>query len=281
MSARDAAHALIAACALACAGCGGLATPNPDLFPAPPRDAITFWGHACAYIDAGGFGIVTDPVFDRSLWTRRRRIASPPPASYAGAKVVVISHSHDDHLSTETLRTFPKDVVILCPAPAAQYLEDVGRSVRVMKPGDVFEIEGVRIHAVLAHHPGSRWSTHAVADGRALGYVFELPAATIFYSGDTDYFSGFANVAWTFHPDIALLNVNGHLASTDATRAAWAAGAPVVIPIHWGGFKYWVVGGNKHPRDRETLARVLGDRLHVLEVGQSLPIARPQFEREK
>jgi L-ascorbate metabolism protein UlaG (beta-lactamase superfamily) len=266
---------LLALCALACAGCGGLATPNGDLFPPPPRDAVTFWGHACVYIDAGGVGVVTDPVFERSVFMRKRRIASPPPSSYAGARVVLISHAHPDHLSGETLRTFPEGVVILAPRPCAKYLDDVGREVRIMAPGDVFETEGVRVTAVAAHHMGPRLGLDAAADGRALGYVVETAAATIFYSGDTDYFSGFADVGWSFDPDVAILNINGHLASTEATRAAWATRAPVVIPIHWGGFGYWVFGGNKRPRDGDTLARVIGEKLKVLEVGQSLPLVRP------
>lgn len=262
------------ACALGVTGCaGGLAKPDADLFPTPARNAITFWGHACVYIDVDGEGIVTDPVFERSVFLRRRRIPSPPPSSYAGVGVVLISHAHDDHLSPETLRTFPEDVVILCPQPSATYIADVGRTVRVMHPGDTFEAGAVRITAVAAHHPGTRYGRKASSDGRALGYVVEAPAATIFYSGDTDYFSGFENVGWSFEPDVAILNVNGHLPSTDATRAAWATRAPVVIPTHWGGFRYWIVGGNKRPRDGETLSRVLGDRLIVLEVGQSLPFS--------
>jgi L-ascorbate metabolism protein UlaG (beta-lactamase superfamily) len=266
--------------ALAGAGCaGGLAHPDPDLFPDPNSNGITFWGHACVYIDVDGQGIVTDPVFGRSAFLRRRRIPAPPAASYAAAKVVLISHAHDDHLSPETLRTFPEDVVILCPPPSAQYITDVGRTVRVMHPGDIFEMGEARITAVAAHHPGTRRGTDAESDGRALGYVIDTPAATIFYSGDTDYFSGFSDVGSTFHPDIAILNVNGHLPSTDATRAAWATGARVVIPIHWGGYRYWVVGGNQRPRDEATLRRVLGNRLLVLEVGQSLPF-RPASLRD-
>lgn len=264
--------------ALAGAGCaGGLAQPDADLFPTPPSNAITFWGHACVYIDVEGEGIVTDPVFERSVFLRRRRIPSPPPSSYAAAKVVLISHAHDDHLSPETLRAFPEDVTILCPPPSAKYIADIGRTVRVMRPDDTFEAGAVRVTAVVAHHPGPRFGTKAAADGRALGYVIESPATTIFYSGDTDYFSGFDNVGSTFHPDVAILNVNGHLRSTDATRAAWATGAPVVIPIHWGGFRYWIVGGNKRPRDEATLRRIVGDRLFVLEVGQSVPFTPASF----
>ncbi len=271
----------LVACAWACAGCGGLATPNAELFPPPPRDAITFWGHACVYIDVGGIGIVTDPVFERSVIPRSRRAPVPPPSSYVGARVVVISHAHDDHLSAETLRTFPAEAVVLCSPWSAKYLTDSGREVRPMRPGDVFEVGDARITAVAAHHGGSRLGTHAVADGRALGYVIETPVGTIYYSGDSDYFSGFSDVGWTFRPDVAILNVNGHLPATDAPRAAWATRAPVIIPTHWGGFKYWLFGGNKRPRDGDTLARVLGERLHVLEVGQSLPIAPASFERAK
>jgi L-ascorbate metabolism protein UlaG (beta-lactamase superfamily) len=265
-------YLVVAIGSLVFAGCTGLAKPSAELFPPPPRDAITFWGHACTYIDVGGVGIVTDPVFERTVFFRTRRIPAVPASSYAGAKVVLISHAHDDHLDPGTLRTFPDDVVILCPEPCARHLDDVGRTVRVMRPGDVFETGDARIIAVAAHHAGSRFGTRASAAGDALGYVLETPSATIFYSGDTDYFSGFADVGWTYHPDVAILNVNGHLPSTDATRAARATGARVVIPTHWGGFKYWVVGGNKRPRDYETLSRVLGERLHVLEVGKSFPL---------
>jgi L-ascorbate metabolism protein UlaG (beta-lactamase superfamily) len=258
--------ALLAGCA------GGLAHPDADLFPPPARDAITFWGHACCYLDIGGVGVVTDPVFDRGLFFRHRSIPAPPPAAYAGARVVLISHAHPDHLSPETLRTFPAGTVVLCPAPAAGYLREVGLEVRALAPGDEFAFEGGRIVATSAFHMGTRWGVRARADGRALGYVVESAGATVYYSGDSNYFSGFADVGWTYRPDVVLLNVNGHLHSGDASRAAWGTQAPVVIPIHWGAFPFWVVGGNDRPRDEETMKRLVGDRLRVLEVGQSIAL---------
>jgi L-ascorbate metabolism protein UlaG (beta-lactamase superfamily) len=258
--------------ALGCGCAGGLAHPDASLFPPPPRDAITFWGHACCYIDVGGVGVVTDPVFDTGLFFRRRCIPAPPASSYAGARVVLISHAHPDHLSPETLRTFPAGAVVLCPAPSAKYLEDVGLTVRVMAPGDAFEFEGGWVVAVAALHMGTRWGTHAQADGRALGYMILTPRATVYYSGDSNYFSGFADVGWTYAPDVVLLNVNGHLRASDASRAAWATQAGVVIPIHWGAFPWWLFGGNKRPRDESDLTKWVGEPLRVLEVGQSLAL---------
>src|SRR5258705_1564576 len=89
------------------------------LYPEPSANAITFWGHACCYIDVGGFGIVTDPVFETSAWGRTRHIGAPPRAAYASARLILISHAHDNHLSPSTIATFPDSVLVLCPAPSA------------------------------------------------------------------------------------------------------------------------------------------------------------------
>ena len=271
---RPYARLLLFSC-LALAGCSGLARVEPSVYPAPARDAITFWGHACSYIDVGGAGIVTDPVFEKHLWQRHRFIGSPPPEALQQTRVIVISHAHDDHLSASSLARFPKGTRILCPKPSAEYLAKKGIEATAMKPGDSFEADGVRIIAVAVHHPGSRRGVHAATDGRALGWVIVTPAATIFYSGDTDYCSTFSDVGWTYAPDIAILNVNGHLRPPDAARVAMATRAQVVIPTHWGAYGYWVVGGNRHPRGEDELKRLLDGRLHVLKVGESYALEQP------
>jgi L-ascorbate metabolism protein UlaG (beta-lactamase superfamily) len=254
-------------------GCAAtLARTDAAQFPPPPRDAITFWGHACCYIDVGGFGIVTDPVWDESLFYRDRKVPAPPAANYAAARVVLISHSHDDHLSPETLATFPDSVVILCPAPAARYIQHLRQRVHVMRIGEIYETPAGRIHAVAAHHPGKRFGVNAAADGRALGYVIETPAATLYYSGDTDPFPGFAEVARTYHPDLLMLNVNGHLHALDAVRAVRESDAKRVLSLHHGSYGYLFVDARRQPRDYEQLRAQLGSTLVVLELGASLPL---------
>jgi len=265
--------AWLCALLLAVTGCaGGLARQNAELFPPPARDAVTFWGHACCYIDLAGVGIVTDPVFEKGLIYRHRSIDAPPASAYSGTRVILLSHAHPDHLSPVTLRTFPETATILCPVPSQKYLKDVKHTVRAMRPGDVFEFEGGRIIAVAAMHMGTRWGISAAADGRALGYIIETPQVSVYYSGDTNFFSGFGDAGWAFEPDVLLLNVNGHLHSTDAARAAWASRARVVIPIHWGAYPYWIVGGNGRPRTEDRLQTLIGPRLHVLDPGTSFDL---------
>ncbi len=253
-------------------GCSGLAQVEPARYAMPKRDHITFWGHACTYVDAGDVGIITDPVFVKNLFQRRRFIGSPPVETIQRTRVILLSHAHDDHTSAASLRMFPKDATILAPEPAVRYLEGEGIKAKAMRPGDVFEVDGVRLIAVAVHHPGSRYGVRAASDGRALGWIIQAPTATIFYSGDTDYCSSFSDIGRSYAIDVAILNVNGHLRGLDASRAARDLRVPVVIPTHWGAYGYWVVRGNRHPRDEDDLKRALGDRLHVLQVGSSFPL---------
>ena len=160
-----------------CPGCAStLARPDAARFPDPPTDAITFWGHACCYIDVDGYGIVTDPVFETKLHMRRRKVPAPPPAAYAGARVILISHAHDDHLSPRTIASFPESTLVLCPVPAAKHLLHLRQPVRSMRPGDVQPFPGGTIVAVAAHHPGGRLGVECRSRRARLGYVIRHAA---------------------------------------------------------------------------------------------------------
>ncbi len=173
------------------AGIGLSYTPDPELYPEPPHDAITFWGHACSYIDIGGVGMVTDPVFEPVYWAVHKRfIPSPPPSSFDQTAIVLVSHPHNDHLSAKTLKRFPDSTVILCPTRSAKYMDELRQRIVTMRPGDVYEFPGGEIIAVNALHSGYRYSRKDRADGRALGYIIRTPEHTIYYSGDTEYYDG-------------------------------------------------------------------------------------------
>lgn len=257
--------------ALTAAGCASqIAKPDALQFPPPPQNAITFWGHACCYIDVGGYGIVTDPVFDTWTLMRTRKMPAPPPANFGATRVILLSHAHDDHLSAKSIALFPESTLVLCPYPAVEHAAKAQRPVRGMSPGDTFEFPGGRIVAVAAHHPGSRRGVDAEADGRALGWVVELRQRTLYYSGDTDPFPGFAEVRRRHRPDVLILNINGHLHGPDAVAAADSSGAAIVIPAHHGVYGLSLWGPRRQPRDVEVLQRDLGSRLRILPLGGSL-----------
>jgi L-ascorbate metabolism protein UlaG (beta-lactamase superfamily) len=257
-------------------GCSrSMADVDPTLFPDPADNTITFWGHACFYIDVDGYGIVTDPVFQKTTDWRRRRVPAPPPSSYAHTGIILVSHGHNDHLSRNTIRTFPETATILCSRGCAKYLDDgdVPQKVIVMNIGDEFEYPGGKVVAVAAHHTGGRFGFFARDDGRALGFVVYTPQSVIYYTGDTNYWEGVEEIGAKYRPDIAIVNVNGHLHSSDAIQAILATRAPTVIPTHFGAYGYLWVGEQKVPRKYEKIENILEPVLLFLNLGESCPLS--------
>jgi L-ascorbate metabolism protein UlaG (beta-lactamase superfamily) len=253
---------------------------DPDLYAEPLGEAVTFWGHACVYIDVRGRGIVTDPVFGRRYSPLNgRRIPSPPPSAYEQTRVILISHAHHDHLQPRTLARFPKRAVILCPPPSERYVRSLGPRVRVMRVGEEYRFSGGMIVAVPADHPGGRYSHTSEADGRALGYVIRTESGTVYYSGDTDYFPGIETIGWRYQPDLALLNVNAHLRPADALRAAEALGSPPVVPLHLGAY-----GGRAARRGRRwhrEFLELAGPLAMPLQVGESVRLNGEQTASDR
>lgn len=245
--------------------------PDRTLYPEPPRNAVTFWGHACVYVDVGGYGIVTDPVFGKRYSPfNGRQIPTPPATSYDQTNVILISHAHQDHLQPKTLRLFPRTALILCPPPCVEYVRGLGREYRVMRPGDTFAFPGGTIIAVVADHAGERWSSKDRPDGGALGYVIRTPGLTLYYSGDSKFFEGFRQVGRTFAPDLAILNVNHHLTPPDAWRATEALGFPRVIASHTGA--YGGVAGRHGRKWHDEFLKKAGTLGIPLRVGESIAL---------
>ena len=252
-----------------CVGGFGLRyTEDPELYPKPPENAITFWGHACMYVDLDGFGIVTDPVFEPVYAAfHRRHIGSPPPSSFAGAGIVLISHAHNDHLSPKTLKRFPESTIVLCPIPSAKYMDELKLKIITMRPGDVQPFPGGEIIAINAWHPGYRYSFKARADGRALSYIIRTPERTIYYTGDSRYYEVFREVGNEYKPDVVLLNVNTHLNDHESLKVIRDLNPRKVIPGHFGAYR----GSNerKTPKYRKALSEDLGNMWVELAVGES------------
>lgn len=246
-----------------------------DLFPVPETNAITFWGHACFYVDVEGYGIVMDPVFETYVFLRWRHAPAPPPSSYACTRLILITHAHPDHLSLETLREFPSEAVILCPKPSERYISTLGREVKAMAPGEEFGFPGGKVVAVMAQHAGTRYGVRSQTDGGALGFVVYTPYQTVYCSGDTNLFSGIDEVGETHSPEIAVLNISGHLHGENAVDAARRLGSDVVIPAHFGVYGYLFMPQPEKPRGYDEMLEGLGDRMVLLGLGETYPLCRP------
>ena len=245
-----------------------------DFFPPPPRNHVTFWGHACCYIDVKGFGIVTDPVFTGRYLFRRRKIPVPPAGSRAGTRLILISHAHMDHLDKETIAVFPDSIHVLCPWTVAGYIKETGKDFTIMHPGDTYQYPHGKVVAVTADHPGKRYALRKGGADDAIGFIITTPYGNIYYSGDTGYFDGMNDIGSVWQPDIAILNFTPHLSGGSEVRAAWATRAKVVIPIHFGAYDYILFSPLKSPRGYDDIKEMISEQAVLLQPGESLSLER-------
>lgn len=252
--------------------------------PAPGHVAVTFVGHASVMLTTHRARVLVDPFLGNFLLAvRRREAACLARADARKTSLVLISHAHGDRLHLPSLRQLPKSAVIVVPPRCSALLRRLGFALVVeLAPGQVFEHRDIEVTAVAARHDGRRglfdrsWRS-------AGGYLVRSAGASVYYAGDSAYFSGFEEIGRRLHPDVALLPIAGyqptrqrenHMSPLDAVQAFHDLGAKLLVPVGYGSFP---VG--YEPCD-EPLAwltqlcaeRGLTDRLVVLRPGETCQV---------
>jgi L-ascorbate metabolism protein UlaG (beta-lactamase superfamily) len=204
-----------------------------------------FWlGHASIFIRLGGSALLTDPLFFGPFGVRRLTPPAVRPAVLPRLDALLISHNHFDHLERRSICAFPADQRLVVPLGLAAILKRWGRH-------QVVELDwwqSVQVgQASVTLVPAQHWSRRGLNDeNRTLwgGYVVSDGRHTVYFAGDTGFFSGFAEIGRAFAPQLAVLPIgayaprwfmkNQHLDPGDALDALVALGARRLLPIHWG-----------------------------------------------
>jgi L-ascorbate metabolism protein UlaG (beta-lactamase superfamily) len=175
--------------------------------------------------------------------------------------------------------------VAIVPNGVEDLVADLGFSKVVeLKWWESAEVEGLKVTATPARHWGARMfkDTHRGFGG----YALEAEGAeTVYHSGDTAYFAGFAEIGRRLTPKIALLPIGAyfpdsyrsvHTSPEEALQAFLDLGAETMVPMHYNTFKL-----GREPMD-EPLARLLKaaeragvlGKVRVLGEGERLLVGR-------
>lgn len=225
-------------------------TTEPDrslLAAAGP--ALTWVGHATWLVQLGGQRVLTDPVWSAKLGLGVRRNVPPGlPLDEARPTVVVVSHSHRDHLDAPTIDRLGAAPVYVVPKALGRFFRKRGcAQVVELDWWEATDVEGLRVTLV----PSQHWSQRGLLDRNETlwgGYVLEGDGKRVYFAGDTAYFGGFRTIGERFPAiDAALLPIGAyepewfmrkqHMGPHDAVQAFGDLGARLLCAMHWGTFK--------------------------------------------
>ena len=214
------------------------------------RNTVTWIGHMTTLLRLDGRTILTDP-----WWANYaspvpgfgpRRYAPPAVAidELPAIDIVIVSHSHYDHLDRNAVASLPHRERITAVVPLG-----VGRYFRGLGYGNIVELDwhestivrGVAITALPAIH----WSQRVPFkknDTLWAAFSIQSPSgARVYFGGDSDRDPVHLQPARSSPGyDLALLSIGGfHNAGVHCTPEECAAlgrdvGARVLIPLHWG-----------------------------------------------
>ena len=230
---------------------------------APDETAVTFIGHSSFLVQTAGRALLVDPVFARRLiLLRRQRLPGIRVADLPEIDAVLLTHAHMDHLNRPSLRAVTREMrrrklpapVAIVPKGVEDLVSDLGfarieslewwQSARLNETGVSPAARPITITMTPARHWGARMfrDTHRGFGG----YVVESASGpTIYHSGDTAYFAGFAEIGRRLRPEIALLPIGAyfpdsyrsvHTSPEEALRGFLDLRAEVMIPMHYGTF---------------------------------------------
>lgn len=226
-------------------------------------DTMTWIGHATALLQINGVNVITDPMFSERA----------SPFTFAGPKrrvppglaldelphidVVLISHSHYDHLDTasvEALNAQPGGPpLFLVPLGIKDWLAKKGiTNAQELDWGDETSVAGLDFWFV----PATHWSARSLTDRNETlwgGWVVKTPAGaahpvSVYFAGDTGYSNDFKRIGAAFGcVDLALIPVGAyeprwfmgpqHVDPQQAVQIFEDVHAKKAIGIHWGTFE--------------------------------------------
>lgn len=236
----------------------------PPVFPdlTPHQIEVVWIGHASFLVRTPRFNALIDPVWAKWMGPVKRHrdpgidIEHLPPID-----LVLITHAHFDHLCRMTLKRIANgNQTVFVPRGVAGVLRKLDlREVVEMSDWESTHFRDAEIHFTPAHHWGARY-LHDNHKGFG-GFVLKLPGHTVYHSGDSAYFDGFAEIGERHDIHTALLPIGAydcpsgrevHMNPEEALRAFFDLKAHRMLPMHHATFPL----GNEH-RD-EPLRRLLG-----------------------
>ena len=219
------------------------------------EDYIAWIGHATFLIKLGNTTIITDPLFSKNtgpLIFGPKRYVDPAIKLEDVPKtdLILISHSHYDHLDASAIRNFPhKDAKVLLPLKLSKYFKRY-KDVNELDWYDEIQVnKDVKVTLLSAVHWSKRslWDTNKTLWG---SFLIEYKGKKILFACDTGYGNIYKELGEKYGPiDITLINIGAynfypmmpvkdkstyHTNPEEALQIGKDLNSKKVVGMHWG-----------------------------------------------
>lgn len=258
-----------------------------------PDNRLYRIGHSSVLVKLDGGWWLTDPVLSQRAsplsWAGPRRFQ---PAAIAVDQLpplrgVVLSHDHYDHLDKATIRALAsRTELFVAPLGVGDRLLRWGvepGKVRQLDWWDSLQVDGVHLTATPAQH----FSGRGLRDrNRTLwaSWAIRAPGLNLFFSGDSGYFPGFAEIGRRQGPfDLTLVECGAydpmwegvHMLPEQTVQAHLDLRGRRLLPIHNGTFDLAFHDWNEPMERVFAAARARGVDITMPRFGQAVDALSP------
>ena len=190
---------------------------------------LTWYGHACFLIEAGGHKLLTDPFLTGNP-------QAPVGPGDVQADTILVSHGHGDHVGDTVAIAKRTGAWVISNFEIANWLSAQGvKHVHGQHIGGGFDHPWGRVKLTIAHH-GSALPDGSYG-GNPAGFLFYLEGKKIYHACDSGLFYDMKLIGEE-GIDLAILPIgdNFTMGPDDALRAVQLIGPRKVVPIHYDTF---------------------------------------------
>ncbi|MCG9788301.1 MBL fold metallo-hydrolase [Vibrio mediterranei] len=257
------------------------------------QDVVYRLGHSSVIMKLDGQLVMADPVFsDRASpvqWAGPKRFHKTPISleDLPQIDVVIISHDHYDHLDKASVKALVDKVNhFVVPLKVGDYLVKWGvpkNKVTELAWWESHDVNGITYTLTPTQHFSGRGLTDR--DSTLWGsWVINSQQANVFFSGDSGYFGGFAEIGEKYGPfDFTMIETGAynklwsqiHMFPEQSVQAHIDVKGKVMMPIHNSTFDLSMHDWHEPMNRALEISQERGVTMVSPEIGQRLEIHNP------
>ncbi len=224
---------------------------------------ITYYGHSCFKVVAGGKHILFDPFITGNPLANGKVDINTIEADY-----ILLSHGHGDHVMDVEAIAQRTGAKVVAGFEVAEWFRAKGASTHPMNPGGEWKFDFGRVKCTAAIHSSSM--PDGSYGGNPMGFIVDTADGKFYYAGDTALTYDMKLIGEFDVPQFALLPIGSNftMGVADAIIAAQWAGVKKVIGLHYDTFGYIVIDH----ADAVSQFAAAGIELTLIEIGNTIEI---------